>query len=137
MLSMDERQALAGQLEKLHTDLEAYEDGLIQSLPSELKKRVHSQVILGTMTSSGLEHVSSILNRINWAIYYLTDPDFTRRYEAKQRTRQQQAFASAIQATPSPTPSAQYSTPASKLEEPESQINLDFGPFDPRQGQQS
>ena len=115
MLSPTEREALAMELVHLRDKLVKEPAVFLRDVPDILEDQIREQAILGSLTSDGLERVNAIIDRINWAIYYLNDLDFL------------------PQPGPTATPAA-GTTDSAHREETESASDrlLNFGPFDPR-----
>lgn len=127
MMDMRQRQQLAHELEQLRQKLLPYEQKNVKELPDELQKRVRSYRVLGSITSSGLEYVASILGRLVWASHYLTDPGFPANYKAPPQT----AKISHDSTKPAPPADPIAEQPLRPMS-PSIGQELDFGPFDPR-----
>lgn len=117
MLTIQQRHDLANSLQKLKEKLQPYSSETIHQLPKELQIAVRSHKTLGPITSSGLERVDKLIKRINWAIFYLTNPRFPQDFQQPTNPPAQPDKPTAPPPTTPPTP-----PPA----------ELDFGPFDPR-----
>lgn len=124
MLTYQERLILAESLKKLRTKLQPYSDRLMNQLPVELQQAVRSHKTLRPITSSGLEHVDQLIGRINWVVFYLTNPHFPEGF----KTAPQPAQPPQPPAPATPPPPVTPAAPAAPTTPPE----LDFGPFDPR-----
>ena len=125
MLTMNERLAIAAQLKKLREQLVGYQDRLFRELPKDIQQTIHAEPALHPITSSGLERTTAIIDRINLAVYYYTDPDFPQNYQPENQARNVKPAAVEVplavkKAVPTDTPV------------PTEPATLDFGPFDPR-----
>lgn len=133
MLTMEQRNNRALQIEGLKNRLLQYEQLTLRELPEDLAKEVRSYRIIGPFTSNGLEHVPAIINRITWAIYYLTNPTFPEKQPIQPAPIPPQRPGAAPQIPQRPAPEMPIpvtKAPAAKPTPPSTTI--DFGPFDPR-----
>jgi hypothetical protein len=109
---MEARKQRANQLRELKKELASYLGQSVKDLPPELQKKIHTEQMIQPITTSGLEHIDNVMVRLNWGIFYLTDPAFPRKKEQPKP-----------QAAP-PQPQKPGQTPP----------HLDFGPFNPQSG---
>lgn len=156
MISSQERLQLVEDLKLLRTALfkhtENYE--LLKELPEPLQEEIRSYNSLNPLTSSGIEHITTIIDRINMAIFYLADPDFPDNWDGREVTQLTKPTAPPTPpsptveppATPQPAPQLTSSpvpqSTSQPVPQPTSSTNspvqphpkdqLDFGPFDPR-----
>lgn len=115
MLTMEQRLVLAEHLQHLRKRLQERPELALRDLPKDLQQTIREQKVLGSITSSGLEYVTTIIDRIDWAIYYLSEPSFP----ANQKV--------AAEAEPQP----EATKPAERKNDHRDVHSLDFGPFDP------
>lgn len=100
-------QATSKQLSSLRERLFSYETRLLKELPVELRDEINQyEDIIGPFTTSGIEHVTAIIDRLMWAVYYFENPDSL----SKPPT---------LEKNPAEKPKITQSS------------QLDFGPFDP------
>lgn len=129
-----EREALARQLEQLLAKLTSYDKTmLLRDLPAELQKTVRSLRLIGPITSSGIEKVYNIANRVDFAIFGLRNPVFS--YDnGIFRRNTEGATNKILPIQPKPTqlakPPVSLSPPKQTTLQPKQE--MDFGPFDPR-----
>ncbi len=138
MMNMQERQTMANQLAKLRAQIIQYDDWVLKAIPPDLQQQARSFSALQPITSSGLEPVHTIINRLDWAIHFLNDPHFP---ENQQKQRTSMASTSIRQVVdtsrnsppqynnqePKVTAMKLVSQPATTSSKP-----LDFGPFGPK-----
>lgn len=129
MLSMPQRQQLAAALKQLRDRLRPYNLSLLKELPTELQAEVRSQKLLGAITSSGIEHVNKIIDRLTWASHYLTDPNFPANMTTASTPKKTPKTADLPPPQSRPLPPVPP-PPAVVDDDP----TIDFGPFAPRTG---
>lgn len=133
---MTERQQVALQLKQLKEKLRSYNQSLIREVPNELQHSIRSQKTLGPITTSGLEHVDNIIERINWSIYYLTDPSFPRKPAEPAPPSPKPAPVPAPEPKNQPAPIIPpLGSPSQPTQAPlpPKPGELNFGPYDPRE----
>lgn len=129
MLTNSERQQLAKKLQDLAAKIRDYPtEILVRDLPPELQQAIREQPVVGPITSSGLEHVYQIFNRLDFARHDLLNQAVDVDAEGHTYARKQ--------ANPV-TPSTNQTKDETITRFPESTATaatspLDFGPFDPR-----
>jgi hypothetical protein len=124
MMTPAQRQQTIERLEMLRNKLNSFttDRTLLRELPPELLTAVKQEPTIGTVTSSGIERIASIIIHLNWVILFLKDPNFP--YPPKPKPAQ-------TAPTPAPAPTPPVSPPENqKTRQPENQ--LDFGPFQPK-----
>lgn len=131
MLSMSQRHDIANELRELKIQLINYRGKNLKELPEPIQKSIRKQPALGTFTSSGLEHVTTILDRIDWAIFYLKDPDFPANIKSLRVPQSKPDHKDTNVISP-PPPSVTSDTPSKPSTTLKMPTGIDFGPFDPR-----
>lgn len=104
-------------------------EALVRELPADIRERVMANELLGTLTSSGLEKITSIIDRINWAIYYLSNPE-----HLEPSLDEQEAELTVATDTGSDFNSNHQTAKLNPTQSPATPPNndkLDFGPFRP------
>jgi hypothetical protein len=132
LLNDKEREHLVAQLEKILQELLTRQEPLLRDLPQTLQQKIRSHDVIGPITSSGLEHVSSLIDRLMWLIYYLNNPEYIEIDESieTQPTGDLPTKPASAKTTPRPQIRETSSEESSKSHPPEPEF--DFGPFDPR-----
>lgn len=130
-ISMDQRKTLAEQMRHTIAQLEGYDKSIqLRDLPDPLQKEIRAYQLIGPLTSSGLEYVYNVINRLAVAIFALPDPLFAiedNRFKRTDILTSHNTVSSSAETDtkpitqPAPTPSKNN--------------ELDFGPFDPRKAQ--
>jgi hypothetical protein len=111
----------------------AKDDLLVSGLPSDLQKKIRGyQNLIGPITSSGLEHVYQVFNRLDFARYKLEYPESQAKKtggaeKSKPAQSQNLSTNSSQSVTITRLPSEEKHTDTASP-------TLDFGPFDPRKG---
>lgn len=144
MLATESRIQLIKQLITLQAKLAKKPLGLIRDLPDEIQKEIRQFSIIGPFTAGGLERVTGIIERINWAVYYLNDPNFPQSYHkrkslaAKQQAAVNQSVAKgSAESQSTVTEQSDIQSQAASLpqspvpQSPVSPQTLDFGPYNP------
>ncbi len=139
LATQNERESYARRLQATLEKLKDKGRQTLKDLPEPLQKELREYELLGNLTSSGLEHVDGLIDRIGWLIYYLNDPTFPANYTIPKSTQipvnknPQERSHPVAQPDLHPTPTA--TTNNSPLNLSPEDKELEFGPFDPR-GQQ-
>jgi hypothetical protein len=137
-LNPQERTATTARLRHLLEQLLPYCNGsMVKSLPDPIRKALYDEPFAQPITSSGLEYVYQIANRIDFAVYGLGDDSFdVIDNQFYSRNAPPAAPVATVASIPSPTPqpiSQPLSVPIQRQQPPSTPPNdLDFGPFDPR-----
>ncbi len=96
---------------------------LIREIPAEVQKQLQELTIIGPITSSGIEHVYQIDNRITLALFRLKR-GLPADWQSKKPTTGPPPVAKTPIITPSPTEQL--------VTEPTDTDHLDFGPYSPK-----
>lgn len=142
MLTYEEQKELADQIAHLRDQLIQYDkDAVFRDLPESLQKQLRNTPLLGPVTSSGIEHIYNVFNRLDTVVYalrsehYQTDGVIIHR--KKPRGRAEKAYLSetdkpstnVVKHVPITRPLTQHDTSRTQKN---ATGQLDFGPFYPR-----
>lgn len=158
-IPMTEREIIARRMDQILKLLQERESLILfNQLPEDLQKQVRALPMIGPITSSGIEKIYNIYNRIDFTVYALRNPNlaidgnnFVRINQSKpilNNSDEQPVLSAQPQQTTVPISVKRVQQPPTVNTAPivpssgtniatESSPTLDFGPFDPRQKGQS
>ena len=131
ILSLEQRENLAQEMATTLARLQQQEPNtLLRELPDDLQKTIRSYKVIGPITSSGIEHVYQLFNRLDFAIDGLHNPEFV--VEASGHHYRQSAPTET--AHPKVSTNSTENDTIDRLPAAPTPAPLDFGPYDPRKG---